>query len=94
MLVKRLRNAAPAGIAGKNVLFRRGCLPLFQFQCFQKPNGSDVVLIFRFLAARANIRVGDAVISGHGLPLAQLRGGVHRRVGEISEVQLPQFPVD
>ena len=92
--VESLRNAAPAGIAGKNVLLRRACLPLFCFQCFQKPNGSDVVLILHFLAACANVRVSDAVILRHGLSLTQLCSGSHGRVGEISEVQLPQFPVD
>ena len=57
LFVKRLRDAAPAGVAGKDRLFIWCRLALLCFQLFQQSDRRHIVLILAFLTADIDVAV-------------------------------------
>ena len=60
--VKRLGHAAPAHIAGEGFLFLGRGKAALRLDLFQGADGRHVILIFGFLAAHAQVIVGDAEV--------------------------------
>ena len=88
ILVKHPGNAAPANIAGENLLFFRRGKAALRLDLLQGTDSRHIVLIFRFFAANTQVIIGDLEVMAFP---ARLAGSWRRGRNHLPTVNLHLF---